>query len=318
MMLFPDPGASGSAIDRRNRAWRGHPLIPAWVDVNTVGLDQFFTRPEIALSCYQSLLHWMQVKGAEPSDYHFIEPAAGLGVFYDLLPAGRRHGIDILSLRDDFLERDFLSWYPWESQGQYAVIGNPPFGYRAWLALAFITHAARFADYVGLILPMAFQSDGKGSPKHRVRGLQLMHTAYLPPDSFVDIQGRPVKVNALWQVWRRGPNTLPSEKTCDRWVDLFTVDLRKERLCGHERLHEADYFLQRTFYGEPPALVRNFADVRYGCGYGLVIRDDPQDILDLLNCTDWRKYSNLAAHNCRHISMYHIRRALTDGGFIDG
>ena len=33
--------------------------------------------------------------------------------------------------------------------------------------------------------------------------------------------------------------------------------------------------------------------------------------------TDWKKYSNLAMHNCRHISMEHIRKALINAGFID-
>lgn len=40
-------------------------------------------------------------------------------------------------------------------------------------------------------------------------------------------------------------------------------------------------------------------------------------IANHLNNVDWKKYSNLAAHDCRHISMYHIRRALIDGGFRD-
>lgn len=317
MMLLTQPAPDDSVIERRNKTWRGHPLIPSWVDVEAVGLDQFFTRPEIAEECYRSLLYWMKADGAQIGAYQFIEPAVGQGAFYDLLPLDRRKGIDILASRSEFLEQDFLSWHPWDTDVRYAVIGNPPFGYRAWLALAFVNHASSFADYVGLILPMAFQSDGKGSPKHRVKGLQLVHTEHLPPDCFVDIEGRPVKVNALWQVWKRGPNIPPTEQTCHSWVDLFTVDKRKERRCGHERLHEADYFLQRTFYGEPPQLVRDFGDVRYGCGYGLVIRNDPQGIVALLNRTDWRQYSNLAAHNCRHISMYHIRRALTDGGFVD-
>jgi len=47
------------------------------------------------------------------------------------------------------------------------VIGNPPFGYRACLALAFVNHAARFADYIVMILPMGFQSNGKGNPKFK-------------------------------------------------------------------------------------------------------------------------------------------------------
>ncbi|MDE0090767.1 MAG: hypothetical protein OXP12_05380 [Thaumarchaeota archaeon] len=211
-----------------------------------------------------------------------------------------------------------MSWSPKNKYGHYITVGNPPFGYRAWQALAFVNHAATFSDYIGMILPMAFQSEGKGSPKHRVRGAQLLHSKPLPPDSFVDEYGRAIKVNALWQVWRRGINHRQAEEnTCDTWIDLFTVDVRKERLCGQERLGEADWFLQRTYFGQPPSLVRDFSKVRYGCGYGIVIKRRKRDITRVLNNTDWRKYSNLAMHNCRHISMCHIRQAIIDNGFVD-
>ena len=304
----------------RNRSWRSNPDIPAWVDPETVGLDQFFTRADIAARCYASLLRWMERDGARAGDYKFLEPGVGAGAFYDLLPPERRIGIDILPLRADVSRADFLGWRPPENGRRFAVVGNPPFGYRAWLALAFVNHAARFADYVGMILPMAFQSDGKGSPKHRVEGLRLMHSEVLAPDSFVDKNGQAARINALWQVWQRGVNNhRTGAATCDGWVDLFTVDMRKERLCGQERLGEADWFLQRTFFeSSPPRLVRRFEDVRYVCGYGLVIKKEKRRVAGFLKDVDWVHYSNLAAHNCRHISMYHIRNALTDAGFVDG
>lgn len=302
----------------RDQRWTGNPLVPSWVDLATVGLDQFFTRREIATACYADLTSRMVADHAPMGSYTFIEPGAGEGAFYDLLPTGRRVGLDVSPLRAEFKLADFLSWTP-SGRDRYAVVGNPPFGYRAWLALAFVNHAATFADYVGMILPMAFQSDGKGSPKHRVKGLRLIHSETLPPDCFVSADGKPVKINALWQVWQRGVNNHRSAATCDTWIDLFTVDERKERLCGQERMHEADWFLQRTFYGDAtPKLVRNFSEVRYVCGYGIVMRKAKVDLERALNDTDWRAYSNLAAHNCRHISMYHIRRALTDAGFVDG
>jgi len=221
--------------------------------------------------------------------------------------------------RTDIVVQDYLTWYPRTAPNgrRYAVIGNPPFGYRAWLALAFLNHSARYADYIGMILPMGFQSDGKGSPKHRVEGAQLVDSRYLPNDAFTDERGQQVKINALWQVWRRGVNNRPPNKTCDSWIDLFTVDNRKERLCGQTRLDEADWFLQRTFYGEPPDLVRDFAGVRYGCGYGIVIKRKKQAVTAALRAADWRRFSNLAMHNCRHISMGHIREALIAAGFSD-
>ena len=164
---------------------------------------------------------------------------------------------------------------------------------------------------------MAFQSDGKGSLKFRVDGAQLMLSSSLPGDAFITPDGQSVKVNALWQIWRRGVNNRPPNKTCNDWVDLFTVDMRRERLCGQERFSEADWFLQRTFYNDPPSLVRKFSDVRYVCGYGIVIRKNKKAVAEFLRGIDWRDYSNLAAHNCRHISMYHIRQALTEAGFTD-
>ena len=304
------------AIWLRNKSWDQNPNIPTWINVENVELDQFFTRPEIAKQCLQSLHNWMEHDGAWTEQYTYIEPAAGGCAFYKLLPEDRRIGIDILPLDNSLIQHDFLSWQP-EKKAKYAVIGNPPFGYRAWLALAFINHAAKFADYVGFILPMSFHSEGKGSPKLRVEGLRLVFSESLPADSFQGADGRLIKINALWQVWQRGVNNISSFKLCNTWIDLFTVDMRKERLCGQDRLAEADYFLQRTFYHDPPSLVQDFSEVRYVCGYGIIIKQEKESIVKLLNNTDWRKYSNLATHNCRHISMYHIRQVLIDAGYID-
>lgn len=305
------------ALQIRNDLWQTNSAIPGWVDIDNVTLDQFFTIPDIAQKCHENLLTIMAANSHNPSQYKFIEPSAGQGAFLDLLPKERRIGLDIMPQREEIDQQDFLSWSIKPNGYRYVVVGNPPFGYRAWLALAFVNHAAQFADYIGMILPMAFQSDGKGSPKHRVEGMELLHSEVLPPNSFTDANGNPVKVNALWQVWRKGMNTRAAVTTCNDWIDLFTVDQRKERLCGHLRMHEADHFLQRTFYRDPPSLVKCFSKVKYVCGYGIVIKQKKQTITEFLRAVDWQKYSNLAAHNCRHISMYHIRSAMTDGGFVD-
>lgn len=305
------------AIEIRNQSWQKCTLIPSWVNQKEVELDCFYTHPDVAAECSESLYSTMQKDYVDPNNYHFIDPGAGNGVFYNLMPEGRRTGIDILPTHSTFVDQDYLTWSPPNSYNQYAVLGNPPFGYRAWLALAFVNHSATFADYIGFILPMAFQSDGKGSPKYRVRGAELILSEQLPSNAFVDMNGSTVKLNTLWQIWRRGVNRMQAPKTCNDWIELFTVDTRKERLCGQSRMKEADYFLQRTFYNEPPRLVRNFSEVRYACGYGLILKKDQSKIESILNNTDWCHYSNLAVHNCRHISMYHIRQAVIDGGFVD-
>ena len=307
-----------SAISLRNKSWKNSEYIPNWVDVETVGLDQFFTRPEVAKACRDSFYEHIKKAGADISGYKIIEPSAGLGAFYDLLPEDRRIGVDVAKFRPEYIQNDFLAWTPPTTGDSYVCIGNPPFGYRAWLALSFLNHAAKFSDYVGFIVPMAFQSRGKSNVQDRVKGLRLVHSSPLPADSFIDRQGNSLKVNALWQIWARTSDAEEiTPKTCNNYIDLFTVDMRKERLCGQKRLHEADFFLQRTFYNEPPSLVLSFDQVKYVCGYGIVIKRNRRKVLTALQNADWRHHSNLASHNCRHISMCHIRAVLTDAGLID-
>lgn len=279
--------AHAEAVNLRNRQWTQNDIAPGWVNLKEVGLDQFFTTPKIAADCYAEMTEFLTERGEDASKFHYIEPSAGSGAFYDLMPDGRRTGIDVMPIRDEFVREDFLTWAPPKKQGmRNLAIGNPPFGYRAWLALAFVNHAAQFSDYIGMILPMAFQSDGKGSPKHRVKGMALQSSKILPPDSFVDAQGKPVKVNALWQIWAKGENTSAHRVSCSEWVELFTVDQRKERLCGQSKMGKADWFLQRTFYKEPPELVRSFNQVRYVCGYGVIIKKAKDEITRYLQQVD--------------------------------
>lgn len=64
--------------------------FPGWVDPETVDLDRFFTRPGVARACYAVLLETMEADHADTSRYKFVDPSAGEGAFYDLLPLDRR------------------------------------------------------------------------------------------------------------------------------------------------------------------------------------------------------------------------------------
>jgi len=180
-----------------------------------------------------------------------------------------------------------------------------------------MNHASRYADYIGFILPMAFQSEGKGSPKHRVRGMRLEAAKKLDYDSFYMPDNKICKINALWQIWKKGENEIAQQIDCGEYVDLFTVDERKERLCGQEKKKNADFFLQRTYYNEKPTLVKDFSEVKYVCGYGIIIKKEKEKVVNALQSVDWDNYSNLATHNCRHISMYHIKMALMDKAVVN-
>ncbi len=302
------------AILIRDKAWKDTDRIPDWVRGREIGLDQYYTTPKVAEYCWRSFQDFLKREKVVLGNYKIIEPSAGKGSFYNLLPKKSRIGIDVEKYSPEYIQQDFLTWEPNHTDQRPCIaIGNPPFGYRGWLALAFLNRASEFCDYVGFILPMSFQSDGKGSPKNRVNGMRLVHSEHLSGDMFTLPNGETVQVNTLWQIWKKGEaHPLPDLSKADEYIDLFTVDERKERLCGKEKMKTCDTFLQRTYFNNPPTLVNDFSKVKYVCGYGITIKKEKRRIKKILMSIDWNKYSNLATHNCRHISMYHIKLALID------
>lgn len=304
-----------STISKRNSLWEKNKDIPSWVDVNTVDLDQFFTKSDIAQDCYNKLMKYLDSQGVSIKDCLFIEPSAGSGAFFNLLPKKQRIGLDIFPLNDEIIEQEFLSWTPPKTKKKIVVIGNPPFGYRAWLALLFMQKVSTFADYVGFILPMAFQSEGKGSPKNRVKGMKTVMSEILPKNSFETPDGKDYKINTLFQIWEKGQTETIDENIFKDYVEIFTLQHTKGRICGQNKIQRASFYLQRTFFNNPPRIMIDSNDVRYGCAYGFIIKKDEETIHNILDKVNWIKYSNLAAHGCRHISMYHIWRALLDYGF---
>jgi predicted RNA methylase len=305
---------SMDAIAIRDDAWENSTRIPTWVRGRDIGLDQYNTLPEVAAYCWESFQATLKKDGATLKNFKIIEPSAGTGAFYDLLPKDKRIGIDVDTFRDEYVQQDFLTWEPnFIDDRPCVAIGNPPFGYRGWLALEFMNKAAEFCEYVGFILPMSFQSDGKGSPKNRVKGMMLVHSEHLSGEVFVRPDGQKVKVNTLWQIWKKGEAApLPDLSLADDYIDIFTVDMRKERLCGMDKIDKSNTFLQRSYFKEPPTIVDSFSKVKYVCGYGIIIKKNESEVRQILNSIDWNQYSNLATHSVKHISMYHIKKALLD------
>jgi hypothetical protein len=151
--------------------------------------DKFYTKPEVARRCI-SLLDLSRYKT-------IIEPSAGSGSFshqiknclaYDIEPS---NGENII--RQDFflLDENFES--------PILVIGNPPFGRQASLAIKFIRKAA-FADTIAFILPKSFK---KSSLKKKVPlNFHLEIEIDLEPNSFL-LEGKDYDVPCVFQVWNK-------------------------------------------------------------------------------------------------------------------
>lgn len=157
-------------------------------------MDQFYTNDQIALNCIEELKNHINLH-----DFDIIlEPAAGTGSFFKLIPEHQREGVDIDPKHPDVLKQDFLHYAP-TSNRSYCVIGNPPFGKGSSLAIKFFNHAASFAEVIAFIIPRTFK---RVSVQNRLDlDFHLIHTHDLPlkPCCFSPV----MSAKCCFQVWKR-------------------------------------------------------------------------------------------------------------------
>jgi hypothetical protein len=251
--------------------------------------------------------------------YTFLEPSAGNGAFYNLLPKDRRVGIDVNPLDGEIMKSDFLTWFPQKDGAKYITIGNPPFGVRGAYALAFVNRALLFSDYVAFILPMSFHSNGKGSNMKRVSNGHLVFSKILEKEAFFSPEiNKEIKVNTLFQIWKKGPgqSVFPDYDVSD-FVDIFTVCSSKDRLCGMDKIGTYDFYVSSSYFGDSLKTVYNFDDVKYGSGYGIIIKKNKEEIMKKIKDIEWDKYATLATNSCKHIRKYSIETCLYELGYGD-
>ena len=288
--------------------------------------DEYFTKPEIAQKLFDK---FCKIVGAKEdlTKFIWIEPSVGNGAFFEILPQNKI-GIDIKQTEFDTIQSDFLAYNLPKSPNQpFIVIGNPPFGHRGVLALEFIKHAAN-ADFVAFILPMFFQSLGKGSIRHRVpANLHLLYEEVLPKNSFYTPSGKDADVHCCFQIYSKNHK---KEKREFSWyqdsgkepfselLKVVTVSLAKNRECGKEWIFnkKANFYLSSTFFKEN-AVVDSFEKVKYKSGIAIIYNDlSRKNELDaLFKSADWLCYSTKATNGCYHIGKSHIFQLLADKGF---
>jgi hypothetical protein len=91
-------------------------------------------------------------------------------------------------------------WFTIKVPPGCVVIGNPPFGFAASLAIRFFNHAASEAKAIAFIVPRSFQ---KGSVHRKLDpAFWLVHEEVLPPDSF-RLNGNEHDVPCVFQIWEK-------------------------------------------------------------------------------------------------------------------
>ena len=261
--------------------------------------DQFFTPPDLVRTC------WSAFRLVVPDDmeqYQFIEPSAGDGSFLKVLPPGTI-AFDIEPRHEAVTRQDFLTWTA--PPGRYIVFGNPPFGLRGHLALAFLNHAAEFADYVCFILPQLFESDGKGSPRKRVRGLNLIHSEPVSA-MFHTPDEKKIKINGVFQIWARHRSdaryairdlTDPNVKVYSLSDGGTVATTRNKGMIG-----ACDVYLPSTCFGRDAMRVYDsFEELPGRKGYGIVFQNNKAAFIARARAIDWASVSFLSTNSALNL-----------------
>ena len=295
-------------------------LLGVEVDYKTLTAkdkDQFFTNPETAQICFQIFNNKLTELGINLEEYTYVEPSAGNGSFYNLFPEDRRIGIDIESNIDSVIKQDYLTWSPTEEK-KYLVLGNPPFGLRSNLALRFLNHS-NYAEFVGFILPQIFESDGKGSTKSRVDGLNLIHSEKIQPH-FIFPDGKEVNVNVIFQIWAKNHSVEIIKDTCKSFIKVYSLSdggtiatTRNKKMIGN-----CDIYLPQTCFGaEKMKLYSDFEEVPKRTGYGIVFLKDKDVLLEILNNTEWSDVAFKSTNGAYNLRTDLIESVLTSKNYRD-
>ena len=176
--------------------------------MSPISLDQIYTKPAVAEQCFDFLLETLDgLRDLRHDGLFFVEPSAGEGSFLDLMPAGRRIGIDIDPRVPGIIRGDFLTWdfeKEIDDPRQTVAVGNPPFGHRSRLAIRFFNRAAEMANTIAFVVPVQFR---KYSVHKNLRsGFRWIAAMSLPSPAFYTRSEPDYRLNAEFQIWTREQN----------------------------------------------------------------------------------------------------------------
>ena len=186
-------------------------------------MDQFYTNYNIASKYFDIFKSNVDVNKFDI----ILEPSAGTGAFFKLLPKDKRQGIDLDPKYKEVIKMNFFDFKSEEKK--YIVIGNPPFGRGCSTAIKFFNHAAKFADIIAFIIPRTFK---RISVQNKLdMNFHLIYSDDLPmkPCPFTPNIG----AKCCFQIWEkrvipRVKNVLPRTHTDFKFLAMGPKDKKKQ------------------------------------------------------------------------------------------
>jgi N6-adenosine-specific RNA methylase IME4 len=241
--------------------------------------DQFFTKRPLARRLYEVTKAMIAEQQIEFGCW--LEPAAGDGAFFDLLPADNRLGIDLDTKAEGVIEHDFFS-YDGLDVRVYGTIGNPPFGKNANMAIKFFNRCAQISSFIAFILPRTFKKDSVVNKLHE--NLHLEYEELLPENSF-EMDGMEKSVPTVFQIWVKKPDRRARVEILADHEDL--------EFLSPERVAEADILFQRVGVGAG-TIKYDITENSTESHFGLKCSEDAEAILQTIN---WNSIKHNTAGN---------------------
>ena len=168
-----------------------------------ITIDKYYTNPTTVDLCIEYIKKYIYMNDCDV----IIEPNAGDGafidgiksltynqLFYDIEPENEK------IIRMNFLELDIRVSGLYGTEDKIHIIGKPPFGNRASLAIRFIKKACEFANTISFILPKNFKKDNL--LKRVPLNFHCIFEIDLPDNSF-HFNGIVYNVPCIFQIWEK-------------------------------------------------------------------------------------------------------------------
>lgn len=181
---------------------------------NKLYLDKYYTPYEIMKYCVNKTLEVLKNCKIE----EFIEPSAGGGVFSKYLENKDYNvvALDIEPEDDNIIKANYLE-YPFEYKKNRCIIGNPPYGDRNALSVAFYKKSIQIADYISFILPISQLNNNI-----QMYEFDLVHSENLGKVLFSDKK----KVHCCLNIYKRPKNSL-NKKPIYKLEDVKIIESRR-------------------------------------------------------------------------------------------
>ncbi len=195
-----------------------------------IALDKFYTKPEVVALCVDELRKTVPEVFTET----VIEPSAGSGAWLPHFPG--IHAYDLAPEGPDIQQQDFLQIDLKQFEGPIHFVGNPPFGTRASLVMAFMKKMSDNASTMSmsLVIPSTFGKAHCQYHKAINKKFHLVHTSDIQKNAFT-IDGKNKDVNCVFQIWvRRAEDREVATKAKPvgfKWINKKDIDENTLAIC---------------------------------------------------------------------------------------